>query len=67
MAGRKYEMLRRNPNCSFEMDVPIQMECLPEHQDVIMRYRSVMGKAKADFLEGAEKHEAMDSINHGAA
>lgn len=26
MAGRKYELLKRNPHCSFEMDIPLQMD-----------------------------------------
>ena len=62
MAGRKYEMLRKNPVCSFEMDVPIGMECIAEAKDVTMRYKSVMGKAKAVFLEGEERQEAIDKI-----
>ena len=62
MAGRKYELLRKNPVCSFEMDIPIQMDCLTEKKDVTMRYKSVMGKASAAFLEGEEKKHAIDDI-----
>ncbi len=62
MAGRKYEMLQRNPVCSFEMDIPLEMDCIYEKKDVTMRYKSVMGKAKAEFLEGEEKQRAIDDI-----
>lgn len=62
MAGRKYELLSKNPNCSFEMDIPIQMDCIYEKKDVTMRYESVMGKAEAVFLEGEEKQRTMDEL-----
>lgn len=62
MAGKKYEMLCKNPVCSFEMDIPIRMECIPEKKDVTMRFQSVMGRARVSFLEGKEKQEAVDHI-----
>ena len=62
MAGRKYEMLRKNPECSFEMDIPLQIDCLAKQKDVTMRYKSVMGKATAEFLEGKENPPAIDDI-----
>lgn len=62
MAGRKYEMLRKNPVCSFEMDVPLEMDCIYEKKDVTMRYKCVMGKAKVEFLEGEERQYAIDKI-----
>ena len=60
MAGRKYELLLNNPYCSFEMDVPVKLDCVKESRSVTMRYRSLMGRAKARLLEGAEKERAMD-------
>lgn len=62
MAGKKYEMLMKNPYCSFEMDIPLEMDCIVEDGDVTMRYKSVMGKCKAEFLEGEEKQRAIDNI-----
>lgn len=62
MAGRKYELLQRNPRCSFEMDIPLQMDCLPDKKDITMRYRSVMGTAEAVFLQGEEKQRAVEEI-----
>lgn len=62
MAGRKYEMLKKNPFCSFEMDVPLGMDCIVEDRDVTMRYKSVMGKCKVEFLEGEEKQSAIDNV-----
>lgn len=62
MAGRKYELLTRNPFCSFEMDIPLGMDCIVEKKDVTMRYKSVMGKCKVEFLEGEAKQSAMDHV-----
>lgn len=65
MAGRKYELMKRNRKCSFEMDIPLEMDCVYEDKDVTMRYQSVMGTARIDFLEGEEKQEAIDHILMG--
>lgn len=62
MAGRKYEMLTKNPYCSFEMDIPLEMDCLVELKDVTMRYKSVMGKCKVEFLDGEARQSAIDDI-----
>lgn len=62
MAGKKYEMLNSSPVCSFEMDIPLKMECIAEAKDVTMRYKSVMGKCQVEFLEGDEKQSAIDNI-----
>lgn len=62
MAGRKFELMNRNKVCSFEMDIPLEMDCVVEKKDVTMRYKSVMGRATITFLEGAEKQNAIDNI-----
>lgn len=62
MAGRKYEMLMKNPYCSFEMDIPLEMDCMVQEKDVTMRYKSVMGKCKAELLDGEERQKAIDEI-----
>lgn len=62
MAGRKYELLNKNPLCSFEMDIPLGMDCIVELKDVTMRYKSVMGKCKVEFLEAEERQSAIDDI-----
>ena len=62
MAGRKYELMKRNKKCSFEMDIPLEMDCMVEKKDVTMRYKSVMGTADISFLEGEEKQNAIDNI-----
>lgn len=62
MAGRKYELMKKNGKCSFEMDIPIEMDCIVEKKDVTMRYKSVMGKAAITFLDGEEKQNAVDNI-----
>lgn len=60
MAGRKYELMRQNRKCSFEMDVPLAIECIAEKKDITMRYQCVMGTADITFLEGEEKQSAID-------
>ena len=65
MAGRKYELIKNNPLCSFEMDIPLKLECLPEEKDVTMRYKSVMGTGKLELLEGEEKEHAVDAYIMG--
>ena len=62
MAGRKYELMNRNKKCSFEMDIPLEMDCMVEKKDVTMRYKCVMGTADIAFLEGEEKQNAIDHI-----
>lgn len=62
MAGRKYELLRKNPLCSFEMDVPLGTECIEEARDATMRYRSVMGTARAEFVADGEKERIVDGV-----
>lgn len=62
MAGRKYEMLTKNPKCSFEMDVPIMMDCMEEEGDVTMRYKSVMGKCSAELLDDEDRQKAIDDV-----
>ena len=54
--------MTRNPRCSFEMDIPLEMDCIVEKKDVTMRYKSVMGKADIRFLEGEERVWAMDNV-----
>ncbi len=62
MAGRKYELLKTNQKCSFEMDLPLALDCIVEKKDATMRYKSVMGKAQIQFLEDKEKEDAVDQI-----
>ncbi|MBO5796903.1 MAG: pyridoxamine 5'-phosphate oxidase family protein [Clostridia bacterium] len=61
-AGRKYELMQKNKVCSFEMDRPLMMDLVYEHKDVTMRYKSVMGKANIEFLEGEEKLRGLDVL-----
>ena len=62
MAGRKYGLMKGNGKCSFEMDIPLQMDCLVEKKDVTMRYKCVMGTASITFLDGDEKQSAVENI-----
>lgn len=62
LVGRKYELMQKNKKCSFEMDEAIKMECLTAAKDVTMRYKSVMGTATIDLLEGEERQRAIDNV-----
>lgn len=62
MAGRKYELMQRLKKCSFEMDIPLEMDCIVDKKDVTMRYKCVMGTAEISFLDGEEKQRAIDDI-----
>ena len=61
--GKKWEMLRQNPNVFFEMECDLQ----PFEGDVACRYgmayASLMGRGKAEFVEDvAEKQLALSAI-----
>ena len=60
--GAEYALLTKNPVCSFEMDVPLGIECIPEKGDATMRYRSVMGRVSVTFLEGDDRERALDEV-----
>lgn len=62
MAGRKYELMKKNGVCSFEMDCGHQMELLTKTKDVTMRYKCIMGKAEIEFLESDEKQKGIDVL-----
>lgn len=62
MSGRKHEMLQKSPYCSFEMDLPLKMDCIIDKADVTMRYKCVMGKAVAHFLYGKDRQKAIDQV-----
>ena len=62
MAGRKYELMKRNGVCSFEMDCGHKLELIYSAKDATMRYKCVMGKATIEFLEGDDKQNAIDII-----
>ncbi len=61
--GKKWEMLRKNPNVFFEMECDL----MPFAGDVACRYgmaySSLMGRGKAEFVEGIpEKQLALSAI-----
>ena len=62
MSGRKFELMNKYKKCSFEMDIPLKMDCVAEKKSVTMRYKSVMGTANITFLKGEEKQNAVENI-----
>ncbi len=59
IAGRKFEIMSKNPVCSFEIDNFIKIDYLPQKKDITTRYESVMGKAKITFIEENQKETVM--------
>ncbi len=59
MAGRKFELMKKNNKCSFEMDIPLKMDFLYDKKDITMRYQSVMGEAELFFIKDEEKESVM--------
>jgi nitroimidazol reductase NimA-like FMN-containing flavoprotein (pyridoxamine 5'-phosphate oxidase superfamily) len=62
MAGRKYELMRKNGACSFEMDCGYELVIHHEEGEATMHYKSVMGRAELEFLEGEDKLHGLNAI-----
>ncbi len=62
MAGKKYGLMKEKGVCSFEMDCAHKLELLPAAKNVTMRYKSLMGKAAIECLEGDEKKRGIDIL-----
>ena len=65
MAGKKFEMLQQNPKCSFEMDAMQNLKLDHEAREVTTLYKSVMGTATVEFLDGEAKKRAVDQFLMG--
>ena len=62
-AGRKYELMRQNGVCSFEMDGGHALFIDHETRNVTMHYQCLMGRASIEFLEEPEeKRRALDIL-----
>jgi nitroimidazol reductase NimA-like FMN-containing flavoprotein (pyridoxamine 5'-phosphate oxidase superfamily) len=62
-AGRKLEILRKNPRVCFEFDSGCELKSGETACKWSMRYRSVIGTGTASFIEAAaDKRQAMDLI-----
>ena len=62
--GRKYELMKKNPNASFEMDCGHELQ-LTEREDgchCTMKYESVIGHGTLSILHDAQKKEALDFL-----
>ena len=59
MAGRKYELLKSNPRCSFEMDNQLKIDYLYDCHDITTRYECVMGTAEVIEISDDEKEQIM--------
>ena len=62
LKGQKIDILRKNPNVCFEFDLiaePIESE---NACDWSMRYQSVIGFGKADFIESPDEKRKVLSV-----
>ena len=62
LAGRKYELMKKNGVCSFEMDCAHMLDLVYEKKDATMRYKCIMGAADITLLDGEERQKAIDII-----
>lgn len=63
LEGRKIEILKNNPKVCFEIDEPGKLITGEKACDWTMRYKSVIGTAKAVIIENENmKREALDII-----
>lgn len=60
MAGRKYELLKKNGKCSFEMDNQLKIDYLYDCHDITTRYESVMGTVTVEEIPESEKEKIME-------
>ncbi len=62
-AGRKIDTLKKNPMVCFEVDIDAELIPADVACGYGMRYRSVVGTGRAEFVEDpAGKREALDII-----
>jgi uncharacterized protein len=62
-AGRKVEVLRQSPEICFEMDVDCEVARGEQACQWGMRFRSIIGFGRAEFLEDvAEKRKGLEVI-----
>lgn len=59
MAGRKYDLLKKNQKCSFEMDNQLKIDYLYDCHDITTRYECVMGTATVEEIPTADKEKIM--------
>lgn len=51
-AGRKLDILRRNPAVCFEVEEGVEINVGPSPCETGMRFRTVIGHGLAEFVEG---------------
>lgn len=61
--GKKLDILRKNNNVCFEIDIDHEIIKADQACEWGMKYKSIIGFGKAVFIEDAElKHKALDII-----
>ncbi|MDO4198036.1 MAG: pyridoxamine 5'-phosphate oxidase family protein [Erysipelotrichaceae bacterium] len=61
-AGKKYELIKKNNKCSFEMDNELMIDLLYDSKSVTTRYESVMGKGIIRELDNEDKIMALNYL-----
>lgn len=61
--GTKLELLKANPNVSFEVEEGLEVTADPDPCEWSVKYRSVVGRGMAEILEdGPEKRAGLDIV-----
>lgn len=61
-AGRKYELMKRDPRVSFEMDCAHRLVTEEDTGNCTMEYESVIGRGQMELLPEEEKEAALDIL-----
>ena len=57
--GKKYELMKKNPKASFEMDCSHQLMLIEEDGNCTMSYESVVGQGTLSMVPEEEKYDAL--------
>ena len=61
LAGRKIDILNKNPNICFEIDIPGEVIKSKEACSWSMNYRSIIGEGRVEFIK--DNSEKIDAFN----
>lgn len=61
-AGKKYDLIAKNPNASFEMDCGHQLIVNEQAGSCTMAYESVVGQGTLEIVPDEEKFDALTEI-----
>ena len=61
-AGRKFELMQKVGQCSFQMECDVLVDPIPQAKDVTTRYKCIMGKADLTLLDDSAAERALEIV-----